>query len=88
MIPDDRLQIDKNIQEFKKRRNRLLLVLIAFLIVFLTTLWIGNTPIQMPFVLIRLIFAACVWIFAYWNWRCPACDRYLGNGLNPKPCPR
>ncbi len=24
----------------------------------------------------------------YWlNWRCPACEKYLGKGLNPSHCP-
>ena len=25
----------------------------------------------------------------YWlNWRCPACKKYLGTGLNPSHCPK
>ena len=25
--------------------------------------------------------------FSIANWRCPACDRYLGQRLNPRECP-
>jgi rubrerythrin len=25
--------------------------------------------------------------FSFWNWRCPACGRYLGTSLNPTRCP-
>jgi len=25
--------------------------------------------------------------FSLANWRCPACDRYLGQRLNPRECP-
>lgn len=27
-------------------------------------------------------------IFSFRNWRCPACDRYLGKGINPRFCPK
>jgi drug/metabolite transporter (DMT)-like permease len=27
-------------------------------------------------------------IFSIVNWRCPACSRYLGKGMNPSFCPR
>jgi uncharacterized membrane protein len=26
--------------------------------------------------------------FSFWNWRCPACSRYLGRTFNPRFCPR
>ena len=27
-------------------------------------------------------------IFSVRNWRCPACDRYLGKGMGPRFCPK
>lgn len=24
--------------------------------------------------------------FSLWNWRCPACNRYLGKGARPRFC--
>ena len=35
------------------------------------------------------VFAAVVvgaMIFSFRNWRCPACSKYLGRGLNPRHC--
>jgi hypothetical protein len=26
--------------------------------------------------------------FTFRNWRCPACNRYLGKGFNPSFCPK
>lgn len=25
-------------------------------------------------------------VFSWWNWRCPACDRYLGRSATKKTC--
>jgi hypothetical protein len=33
------------------------------------------------------IFVVCGLIFSLRNWRCPACDRYLGKGT-PSYCPK
>ena len=33
-----------------------------------------------------LILAAIV--FSFRNWRCPACDRYLGRSIGPSFCPK
>ncbi len=27
-------------------------------------------------------------VFSWLNWRCPACAKFLGRGLNPDRCPR
>jgi hypothetical protein len=27
-------------------------------------------------------------LFSLWNWRCPACDKYLGKGMSPRFCPK
>jgi hypothetical protein len=26
--------------------------------------------------------------FSFRNWRCPACDKYLGKGMSPRFCPK
>lgn len=31
---------------------------------------------------------AAILVFTLQNWRCPACQRYLGKGANPSFCPR
>ena len=33
-----------------------------------------------------LVAAVVAGIFAYRNWRCPACGESLGRGFNPKHC--
>jgi hypothetical protein len=37
-------------------------------------------------VLIVLVVGALV--FSLKNWRCPACDKYLGKGMSPSFCPK
>ncbi|TMQ49613.1 MAG: hypothetical protein E6K73_09610 [Candidatus Eisenbacteria bacterium] len=33
-----------------------------------------------------LVLVAAAVIFSFANWRCPACNGYLGRGINPKFC--
>ena len=35
---------------------------------------------------IFLILIAAALIFSFKNWRCPACNKYLGKVINPKHC--
>jgi len=32
------------------------------------------------------VLVAAAVIFSFANWRCPACNGYLGRGINPKFC--
>lgn len=34
------------------------------------------------------IYVAGLVVFSIRNWRCPACDKYLGRGFSPKYCPK
>jgi hypothetical protein len=84
-------------QEFKNqysiRRRRQLMVsvpLILVLIVFATAnegtgLVLGAIPINLlaPVFIIAIVG---VLIFSLRNWRCPACNKYLGKTFNPKFC--
>lgn len=38
-----------------------------------------------PVVVVALV---AMIVFSLANWRCPACDKYLGKGFNPRFCPR
>lgn len=35
-----------------------------------------------------MVLVAGALMFSLRNWRCPACDRYLGRQRNPKFCPK
>lgn len=35
-----------------------------------------------------LVLMVAAVVFSFKNWRCPACDRYLGKGMNPHFCPK
>ena len=38
------------------------------------------------FVLIFIVAFIGLLIFSLTNWRCPACNKYLGKALNPRIC--
>lgn len=40
------------------------------------------------FIPIHAIALTALVIFSLKNWRCPACDRYLGKEFNPSFCPK
>ena len=33
-----------------------------------------------------LVLAIGALLFSLWNWRCPACEKYLGKAINPRFC--
>lgn len=81
--------------QFVARRRRQILVsfpLIALVVgaVFLEKgkhgAWFGMPPSILFSGVIVLIAGAVV--FSLFNWRCPACNRYLGKQRNPKFCSR
>ncbi len=43
-----------------------------------------SAPVGGPIVLASVLG---VLLYSLRNWRCPACDRYLGRSLNPRFCP-
>ena len=34
------------------------------------------------------VFVIGALAFSLWNWRCPACSKYLGKSVSPRYCPR
>jgi len=78
---------------FKRRRRRQLALLVPVLLAFVCIVALaqieGDTIFGLPTV---LIFAICLVvivvgvIFSFFNWRCPACNSYLGRSLSPKFC--
>jgi protein-S-isoprenylcysteine O-methyltransferase Ste14 len=81
--------------EFARRRKRQLLVsipLAAVVILFAVfsrtaeTPRLGLPPAVLGVTVFVLVLGAIA--FSLWNWRCPACNKYLGKGISPSFCPK
>ena len=85
-------QLQEFQSEFAKRRKRQWIVLIPVLAVFALFLTMdeatGNTPIGPASAVLPLGFVITLGVvaFSFMNWRCPACNKYLGKGISPKFC--
>ena len=88
---------DSQLREFRDdfaRRWRLqLLIVIPFIVlVVLFALIKGLSPQDGPrtlndaYVIVVLVAAVGTAVFTLYNWRCPACRRYLGRAWNPRFC--
>ena len=83
------------ITEFATKKKRQLAATIPFVAVVLgafvfsdpeTGILFGISPlIWIP---AALLLVAGMVAFAFTNWRCPACNKYLGKGFNPAFCPK
>jgi hypothetical protein len=84
-------------EEFKRRQKRQYLIglpilaLIILKIVFRTSgtgggLWqFLSSDAVWPVI---FVFIAGAIAFSFKNWRCPACNKYLGRSIEPNFCPR
>jgi len=83
-------------QEFAARRKRQIILAIPLVVVFILFAVFrdrqdGDVMLGMPagFVApIFLILVVAALTFSFRNWRCPACDKYLGKGISPHFCPK
>jgi hypothetical protein len=76
-------------REFKRRRQRQLLLLLpvgAALLVFQDR-GSGLVPSEIAAGALLAVVASGL-AFTLYNWRCPACRRYLGRRLFLRRCPR
>jgi len=75
-----------------RRRNQLMvsIPLVAVIIgVVVTEDRAGGTILGLPRDVVGPIFLAIVagaLFYSFRNWRCPACNKYLGRGFNPRHC--
>lgn len=85
-------QVKRNIEEFKRRKVKQLIVAVVAVptVVFLMSLRDLNVDPKLSeygqiagFALILGLL-----IFSFKNWRCPACERYLGKSGIPRFCPQ
>lgn len=74
----------------RRRRQIALLVLglpfIGFLGGFKRFLAWFNGAVAIDLILLSLAYVTVAVIFSLRNWRCPSCNRWLGNQLNPPSC--
>lgn len=78
---------------FTRRRRAQLLaappVVALLMLIVLTHEPSGTTLLGLPLSVAAMLAAlatAAVVLFSFFNWRCPACGHYLGNGFNPHFC--
>jgi hypothetical protein len=92
---NDPINEKKTIEDFKKRRTRQIMVAIPMVIGMISLFVIsenrdfsfaGISSLHISIGIVVLFVAAAV--FSFKNWRCPACNKYLGKGISPKFCPK
>ena len=79
---------------FQRRKRRQFVAALPFFAIVIAMLLGGELNVGrfvgIPESLVLPIVAIAVlsfFGFSLANWRCPACNRYLGQRLNPKTCP-
>ena len=89
--------VEQQLSEFKadfaKRRKRQILGLIPVFAIFLLAIVLDKKPETALFDVpsedvlgAAFVVVAGFVAFTLWNWRCPACHRYLGKGTSPAFC--
>jgi hypothetical protein len=82
-------------QEFAARRKRQVILAVP-LVIFIGFAVLadqrnGGPVLGIPAAVFGPAFLALVVValaFSFRNWRCPACDKYLGKGISPHFCPK
>jgi hypothetical protein len=80
------------IEEFKKKRIRQIMAVGPIILAFIALLSVeGNSSSIFglpPNTVLGISFALIIsaLIFSLFNWRCTACNKYLGKAINPKFC--
>ena len=80
------------IEEFKKKRTRQIMAIGPIILAFIALLSVEGKPTGIfglpPNTVLGISFGLIisVLIFSLFNWRCPACNKYLGKAINPKFC--
>ena len=81
------------IAEFSKRRTRQLILIAPLIAAMIPVLMLENAgPDGLWGVPASVIAPGCIAviiagvIYSLFNWRCPACNKYLGKGISPRFC--
>lgn len=89
-------QTDSVMAQFAIRRKRQLIAgFFAMAVIaggfLVRTGLFGEAPfglVKDGYLLVFLPTIAAVLVFSLWNWRCPACRKYLGRGFDLRYCPK
>ena len=80
-------------QDYERRRSIQLIITGPLVVSVIALVWARQHPdssvIGIPaYRIVLSAFAVIVsgMVFSVRNWRCPACDRYLGKAWNPRHC--
>ncbi|NLX24763.1 MAG: hypothetical protein GXY61_02215 [Lentisphaerae bacterium] len=91
MEPQERSQ--EIIDSFKKRKVKQLIVSVPVILAIIPLVMLEDSAEEALFGLpVTILVPVCIavfvagLIFSMFNWRCPACGKYLGKALNPKFC--
>ena len=78
--------------DFQRRRRRQIWLLVLGLPFLVVLAGFRAMPAQLNNAvagglgLAAIGYVAFACVFSLWNWRCPACGRWLGNQLSPARC--
>lgn len=73
-------------EEFATRRKRQLIAVVPVVALLAGGAWLGERAENTVYPFIMIGVVVLMLIFSFRNWRCPACDGYLGRGISPKFC--
>ena len=80
---------------FALRRRRQMILAVPLLAVFIAVMAVKDRPegviLGLPANMVGPVFLALAvgaLLFSLWNWRCPACAKYLGKSISPRFCPK
>lgn len=73
-------------ESYAARRARQIAISIALIILMLPLAIVGDRVPALSIIMVALVIVAVA--FSLRNWRCPACNGYLGKGFGQKFCQR
>ena len=82
-------------REFAARRTRQLILAVPLVAIFIGFAVLNDerkgAVLGLPAEVLApafLVFVGAALVFSFRNWRCPACDKYLGKGMSLRFCPK
>ncbi len=85
---------DEQKAEFKKqfsrkKRSQFLVAVPVIVVIVLLNLWGKQAALGIPVAVVgpvAFVLVLGALAFSLFNWRCPACNKYLGKAISPKFC--